>query len=286
MRKRRGVPVRQRRVSAELRELRRDAGLTCADVARALGTSITKISRMETGERGLYADDVAAMLGLYRVPTKRREELLALVRNGAEPNWWQLKPSDLPTEWRDLIALESEAIAIVNFQPLLVPGLLQTPEYATAVITGTNREMPEPTVTALVATRMARQTALTKRGAPTLHAILDEMVLRRPIGEPGVMQRQLQHLHTCSERPNISVQVLPFAAGATPGLDGPLVVLDLADGRSVVHLEARRAGAFLSEEPHIRSTRLAVRHLIALALAPDESRRLIADLERELRSTP
>ncbi|WP_326468195.1 helix-turn-helix transcriptional regulator, partial [Actinophytocola sp.] len=92
MTRRRGVPVRQRRVSTELRDLRKKAGLTCADVARALGTSITKISRMETGDRGLYPDDVAALLGLYRVPTKRREELLDLVRNGAEPNWWQLKP--------------------------------------------------------------------------------------------------------------------------------------------------------------------------------------------------
>ena len=116
MGRRPGVPVRQRRVSTELRELRKKACLTCADVAAALGTSITKISRMETGERGLYADDVAAMLGLYRVPTKRREELLALVRNGAEPNWWQLKPTDLPTEWRDLMALESDATAIVKLQ--------------------------------------------------------------------------------------------------------------------------------------------------------------------------
>jgi transcriptional regulator with XRE-family HTH domain len=270
--------VRQRRVSTELRELRKKAGLTCADVARALGTSIAKVSRMETGARGLYVDDVAAMLGLYHVPARRREEILDLVRNGGEPNWWQLKPTDLPTEWRDLIALENDAVTITNFEPLLIPGLLQTEEYAAALISGANHALSEPEVRALVAARMARKALLSKRNAPKLHAIIDEIVLRRPIGEPGVMDRQRQHLLTSAQRPNISLQVLPFEAGATPGLEGPIVILDLADGRSVIHLETRRAGTFLSEEPHIRATKLAIRELHALALAPEESLQLIAGI--------
>lgn len=281
MGRRPGVPVRQRRVSAELRELRKNAGLTCAEVAAALGTSITKISRMETGDRGLYIDDVAALLGLYHVPTKKRQELLDLVRHGADPNWWQLKPTDLPTEWLDLMTLEKDAVAIANFEPLVVPGLLQTSEYATALITGTNYELSESEVNKLVATRMGRQTLLSKREAPTMLAIIDEMVLRRPIGDPGVMQRQLQHLLTCAQRPNITLRVVPFRAGATPGLEGPIVIVDLGDGRSVVHLEARRAGTFLSEEPHVRATKLAVRELSAIAMAPDESLRLIASMVGE-----
>jgi transcriptional regulator with XRE-family HTH domain len=282
MGRRPGVPVRQRRVSTELRELRKKAGLTCSDVAKALGTSVTKISRMETGDRGLYVDDVAALLGLYHVPAKHREQLLDLVRNGGEPNWWQLKPADLPSEWRDLMTFESVATAIANFEPLLIPGLLQTPEYATALTRGIDDGLSDAAVDALVATRMGRQTLLTRRNSPTLHAIVDEMVLRRPVGGPGVMQRQLQHLLTCARRPNITVQVIPFKLGATPGLGGPIVILELADGRSVVHLEARRAGAFLSEEPHVTATKLAMRRLRALALAPDESGQLIAKLEGEL----
>ncbi len=283
MGRRPGVPVRQRRVSTELRELRKKAGLTCADVARALGTSITKVSRMETGDRGLYVDNVAAMLGLYHVPARRREEILDLVRNGGEPNWWQLKPTDLPTEWRDLIALENDAITITNFEPLVIPGLLQTPEYATTLISGT-KELSENEVNKLVATRMGRQALLTKRNAPTIQAIIDEMVLRRPIGDPGMMHRQLQHLLTSAQRPNITLQVVPFAAGATPALSGPIVVLDLADGRSVIHLEAQRAGAFLSEESHIQAIKLAIRRLRAVALAPEESMRLIAGIAGEARS--
>jgi transcriptional regulator with XRE-family HTH domain len=270
--------VRQRRVSTELRELRKKAGLTCADVARALGTSITKVSRMETGDRGLYVDDVAAMLGLYHVPARRREEILDLVRNGGEPNWWQLKPTDLPTEWRDLIALENDAITITNFEPLVIPGLLQTPEYATALISGTNYELSEGEVNRLVATRMGRQPLLAKRNAPSLIALIDEIALRRPVGDPGVMDRQRQHLVASAQRPNITLQIVPFEAGATPGLEGPIVILDLADGRSVIHLETRRAGTFLSEEPHVRATKLAAQRLRAQALAPEESIRLIAGI--------
>lgn len=142
--------------------------------------------------------------------------------------------------------------------------------------------MSENEVNALVATRMARQTLLTKRDAPILHAIMDEMVLRRPITPPDVMQRQLQHLGSCARRPNISVQVVPFSAGAPLALGGPIVILELADGRSVVHLEARRTAAFLSEEPHVGAIKLAMRRLRTLAMAPDESGRLIASIEGEM----
>jgi transcriptional regulator with XRE-family HTH domain len=262
-------------VAAELRELRKKAGLTCAEVAAELGVSVTKISRMETGERGLYPDDVSALLGRYKVPANKRQELMDQLRNGADPNWWQMKPADLPTEWRDLMHLENEAVAIANFEPILIPGLLQTAEYAAAMLRGVN-DFPEQEITNMVATRMGRQTLLSKRDAPTLHAILDEMVLRRPIGSTGVMQRQLQHLLTCGQRPNITLQVVPFAAGSTPGLEGPIVIIDLPDGRSVVHLETRRAGGFLSEESHVKATKLAWRQLRAVALAPDNSARLIA----------
>ena len=276
MPRRPGVPVRQRRVSTELRRLRKEAGLTCADAARALDVSITKISRMETGERGLYADEVAALLGLYRVPAKLRQELLDLVRHGQDPNWWQMKPADLPAEWRDLIQLEKDATAIANFEPIVVPGLLQTAEYATAVMQGINDVLPERASNAMVATRMARQALLTTRNAPTLHAIIDEMVLRRPIGVHGVMHRQLHHLIACAQRPNITIQVVRVAAGATPALEGPIVLIDLPDGEGVVHLETRRAGGFLSEKAHVQAIRLTWQRLRAVALAPDKSVRLIA----------
>jgi hypothetical protein len=179
------------------------------------------------------------------------------------------------------MALEADAVTITNFEPLVVPGLLQTSEYATTITRGIDEGLVENEVSGLVATRMGRQSLLDKRNAPTLHAIIDEMVLHRPIGDPGLMHRQRQHLLTMAQRPNVTLQVVRFATGATPGLGGPIVILDLADGRSVIHLETRRAGTFLSEEPHVRETKLAMRRLRALALAPEDSVRLIARIDGE-----
>lgn len=214
---RQGIPVRQRRVAAELRQLRKNAGMTCAETAKAMGVSVTKISQMETGDRGLYVDEVAALLGLYRVPAKLRQELLDLVRNGGDPNWWQMKPSDLPDGWRDLMQLEKDASAIANIEPILIPGLLQTSEYAAATIRGIYGDPPDHEVNAMVATRLARQSLLSQRNAPSPHAIVDEMALQRPIGDPGVMERQLQHLLTCAQRPNVKMQVAAPTVSRWPG---------------------------------------------------------------------
>jgi transcriptional regulator with XRE-family HTH domain len=269
-------------VSTELRRLRKEAGLTCADAAKALDVSITKISRMETGERGLYADEVAALLGLYRVPAKLRHELLDLVRNGHDPNWWQTSHGQLPAAWKDLIQLEADATEIANFEPILVPGLLQTAEYTSALFHGIDNSRPAAEVNALVATRMARQAVLTGQGATTLHAIVDEMVLRRPIGEPGVMRRQLGHLLSSTDRPNIQLQVIPVSAGASPALKGPLMIIDLPGSPRVLFYEANGAGVFFSEDQHLRPALLAWQRLRAIALSPLQTRSLIADIIGEM----
>jgi transcriptional regulator with XRE-family HTH domain len=135
MARRKGISVRQRRVSGELRALREARALSCNDVAKALGWSESKISRMETGERGLYADDVAAIMGFLQVPAKLRQELLDLVRTSEERNWHEIH-GKLPTNWKDLIKFESEASALYQYEPMVVPGLIQTPEYSRTLIQG------------------------------------------------------------------------------------------------------------------------------------------------------
>src|SRR3954453_17273891 len=142
MAKNKRVSVRQRRVSAELRTLRIAAGLTCLDVAKALDCSESKISRMETGDRGLYADDVSAILGLLRVPGAKRTELLALVREGEERNWHEIH-GKLPTNWKELMRFESEATTIRNYEPMLVPGLAQVSDYSRAIIQGTSPRLTD-----------------------------------------------------------------------------------------------------------------------------------------------
>ncbi len=259
--------------------------MTCADVARALGCSISKGSRMETGARGLYPDEVAAYLGMLHVPSALREELLALVRDCATPNWWQPRAGTLPTLWPDLMLLEADATTLHNYEPLAIPGLLQIPEYTRAVIKATIEEITEAEVDRLVAARIARQIILTRHQPLRLEVILDEAVLRRPVGGPQVMARQLRSLAESADKPNVSIQVVPFAAGASPGLTGPFLILDYADQSSLVYLEHRDNTAFLEEESHIRLARMDLRRLRSLAMPTEESARFVIKAADQLTMT-
>lgn len=276
-----GASVRQRRVSAELRALRMERGLTCQDVADALDCSVSKISRMETGVRGLYVDEVAAILGFLRATSKQRKELLDLVRDGEKPNWIQVG-SGLPRMWKDLIRIENDASVIYSYEPLVVPGLLQTGDYAREVIRAGNPDYAEGALDHLVRTRMGRQAILSRFNGPTLHVLLDEMVLRRPVGEPGVMSGQLQYLVHMASRSRIELAVVPFVAGAHPGMEGPVLLMEFLDQPTLAHVEVRGASGFLEETPQIAEVRLAWRGLRSMALSPDDSVRLIAEIAGEM----
>jgi transcriptional regulator with XRE-family HTH domain len=281
MRENNQASVRQRRVSAELRVLRQAKGLTCQQVADALDWSVSKVSRMETGVRGLFPDDVAAMLGYLEAPSKLRDELLALVRDGEKPNWIQIG-SGLPKHWKNLIRIESDATAIYNYEPIFIPGLLQTSDYAWAVIAAGNLDLSEGVVDQLVRTRIGRQALLSRSDAPMLSAMMDEMVLRRPIGGPGCMLGQLRHLLNLAARPQVEIQVVPFAVGANAGMEGPMMIMEFDAQPTLVHVEIRSASGFLEEPAELRRAKVAWRALRSMALSPEDSIRLIADLAGEL----
>src|SRR5439155_12638971 len=139
----------------------------------------------------LYADDVAAVLGYLQASGKLRQELLELVRNGEARNWHEIH-GKLPTIWKDLIEFEDQASGIYSYEPLLIPGLAQTPDYARTLIRGFNESLAEPEVDALVKARMSRQVVLSRSHAPRLHLMLEEMVLHRTMGDPVMMHGQLQ----------------------------------------------------------------------------------------------
>ena len=204
--------IRSRQVAAQLRALREKAGLSGAEVAKRMDMSPSKISRIETGNSGLQIEDVASLLGLYQVPTASRDELLDLVRRSEERGWWTRQPG-LPQLWRSLIDFEAKATRVQNYEALVVPGLLQTAEYARAVIQGIAPTISDAELDNLVAARMARQAVLTRASAPQFFAVLDEGALRRPVGEPGVMRRQLAHLLSVAEQPHVTLRVVPLAAG-------------------------------------------------------------------------
>src|SRR2546430_10409142 len=223
--RRKGISVRQRRVSRELRSLREARGLSCMDVARALDCSESKVSRMETGERGLYADDVAAILGFLQAPSDLRHELLELVRTGEQRNWHEIH-GKLPTNWRDLIEFENEASSISCYEPLLIPGIAQTPDYARILIHGFNEKLSADEVDALITARMSRQVVLGRPNGPQLYLMVEEMVLRRTMGDPITMFGQLQHLHAMATRRNIEIQVVPFDVEAKVAAQGSLLIME------------------------------------------------------------
>jgi transcriptional regulator with XRE-family HTH domain len=273
-----GVPVRVRRVSSELRELRLRSGLGAEEVAGALGFSMSKLSRMENGQRGLFADDVAALLGLYRVPAERRDELLKLVRNAANPNWWQVQGGRLPAMWADIIRFEKEAIAIHNYETMVIPGLLQTSEYAATILEGNGRDLKPAEVNALVGARMNRQTLLHSATAPAFEFLIEQSALERVVGSAGLMYRQLRQLISAASRDNVSVRVLPASLGAHPGLEGPFMLLEFKTHEDLVYLENRGSTAFLEEVEHVADAKSVLRRLCDDALSQEDSNQLIAHI--------
>ncbi|MGH3751921.1 MAG: helix-turn-helix domain-containing protein [Pseudonocardiaceae bacterium] len=273
--------IRSRQVAAELRTLREQAGLSGAEVAKLMGMSPSKISRLETGITGLQIEDVAALLGLYKVPAATRDELLDQVRRSEERGWWTRQPG-LPQLWRSLIDFEAKASRIHNYEALVVPGLLQTAECARAIIQGIAPAITETELSNLVAARMARQAALTRADAPQFVAVVDEGALRRPIGEPGVMHRQLHHLLVVAEQPHVMLRVVPLAAGAHAGLRGSFVILEFAEEPALVYLENHGTYSFLEEEVDLAAYRLALGTILSAALAPAATIELITQIATEL----
>ncbi|MFD9960460.1 helix-turn-helix domain-containing protein [Amycolatopsis sp. NPDC058986] len=274
---RKGISVRQRRVSAQLRMLRLERGLTCKDVADALDCSESKISRMETGVRGLYADEVSAILGFLKVPAQIRHELVALVRDGEERNWHEIH-GKLPPNWKELMQFETDAVSIRNYEPLLFPGLAQVPDYSRAIIRGVHPRLTDAEIDALVATRMSRQVIFSRRPAPNIHFIVDETVLTRPVCAAEIRRAQLRNLLSLSERKSTVVQVVPFTAPAYPGLDGSFAILDFDSASPVTYMNSPGTSSFLEDDAEIERVKLAWQDIHAVALSPDESMRLVADI--------
>ena len=269
--------VRSRTVAAELRRLRERRGLSCAEVARTLGVSASKISRIETGNSGMQVEDVAALLGFYQVAEAKREELLDLLRRRNQKGWWE-RQAGLPHLWRTLIDFENKATRIRNYEYAIVPGLLQTAEYSAAMIRATEPTLSDAELDNLVASRMARQTLLTRANAPQLLAVIHEVALRMPAGGPGVMKRQVQHLLTMAERPNVELRIVPMGAGAHVGLRGPFVMLEFREEPTLVFVENQNTGLFLEDEADILAYRVAYTNILNVALASDASADLITSI--------
>jgi transcriptional regulator with XRE-family HTH domain len=273
--------VPQRRLARMLRKLREDVGFTIEEVAEQLDLSPSTLSRVETAQVGVRTTDLRSLLDIYKVSDAQRDELLQLARERRQQPWWN-KYKDLP--YVTLASLERGTAEILQYSVQLVPGLLQTETYARNVL---NAIPPAHGVDVdrLLEFRMKRQELLTDAQAPRLWFVLDEAVLRRPVGVQQVMHKQLERLIDAAGLPNVTLQVLPFSVGVHAGMDGEFTILSYADPADpdVVYLETN-AGQHIDESTDVtRRYNSIFNELRAAALNPAESIRALANAKRSLR---
>ncbi|MES4889363.1 helix-turn-helix transcriptional regulator [Streptomyces sp. NPDC096012] len=279
-----GPAVRRRKLGAELRALRTRAGLTSGEAARLVGWHQSKVSRIETGASGVKPDDLRLLLDAYEVRDRHLRELLLILAGSEDaggPNrWWHAYRGVLPPTYRDYISLESQASAMRTLETTVVPGLLQTAEYARAVTRAAVNDLSEDRLDVLVEVRLARQDVLRSQHPLKLCAVLDEAVLRREVGGPEVMARQLERLCEAARLPQVRLQILPFTAGAHVGLTGPFVIFSFpsTSDLDVVVLDQLTSSLYLERKEDLMAYSEAFDSLQSHALSPEDSLDYIAGI--------
>jgi transcriptional regulator with XRE-family HTH domain len=265
-------------LGAQLRRLREEAGISAEKAGYAIRGSRSKISRMETGRVGLKIRDVEDLLTLYGVVGEReRAKVIALAKRSREPEWWTQYNDILPDWFETYLGLESAATAIRTFEMQFVPGLFQTEDYARAVTRLGHQTALTDEVERRVGLRLTRQDVLARQRPPRIWAVMDEAVLRRPIGGATVMREQLRRLAEAARLPHVTLQVIPFARGGHAGASGSFSILrfeeqDLPD---VVYIEQLTSAVYLDQRPDVEHYLEVVDQLSGEALTPAETMRFI-----------
>lgn len=266
--------IRRRELGVMLRDLRMGAGLTIDQVAERLLCSPSKISRIETARRALSPRDVRDLCDLYGVIDQAEvDRLMALSRESRQRAWWQ--EYDLP--YSTYLGLEAEASFIDEYKSGIVPSLLQTEDYARAVIRGMMPLVRGDVVEQYLKATLTRQRLLAQGTPPRLQVILDEAVLHHAVGEPSVMARQLDHILELVKQPNIKIQIVPYEIGAHPGLDSPFAILRFTDSLlpEVVYVEGLVGHLYLERKADVDRYKQAFNYLGGIALNLDDSIDLI-----------
>ncbi|MGP3984265.1 helix-turn-helix domain-containing protein [Streptomyces sp. KR80] len=274
--------VRRRRLGQELRRLRELKGMTAEEVAERLLVSQSKISRLENGRRSISQRDVRDLCGVYEVEDHRIvDSLMQMAKDSRQQGWWHAF-GDIP--YSVYIGLETDAASLRVYEPQMVPGLLQTPSYAEALITGALPEAASAEIDKRVQVRLRRQERIHAEESPLrLWAVLDESALRRIVGSRDVMREQLEQLAELSQMPHVTVQVMPFAMGAHPGVNGQYAILEFPDAAdsSVVYLEGVTSDLYLEKANDVQSYSVMYEHLRAQALNVGQSREFIIEAAKE-----
>lgn len=273
--------IRSRELGDALRQAMERAGLNGKRTARMLGWSESRVSRLLTGQLGATEIDISAFLAVCMVTGEERERLLRLTREQDQPGWLQQHGSSMPEQLKTLIDHESKAVEINEFEPDFVPGLLQTGDYAQALLER-SATIPAVEVQDRVAARLARQSLFSRDRRPQFTFYLHEFVLWLPVGGKEVMSDQLHSLLRMAVRSYISIRIIPVAYGAHAGTSGSCRLMDFTVFKPVAYVEEQTAGHFLEDPEEIATYRKIFASLANCALDERESKELITRLAIDL----
>jgi transcriptional regulator with XRE-family HTH domain len=276
-----GPTVLRMMLGAQLRRLREARGASPEEAGEAIRGTRSKISRLELGRSSFKQRDVADLLAFYQVTDEReREALLALARQANAPGWWHQYADLMPTWLETYIGLEEAASVIRTYEMQFVHGLLQTSDYARAVVRLRHEETPESEVTRRVDLRLHRQRLLTMAEGPQVWSVVDESALRRPYGGRDVMRAQLKHLIEIAAHPSVTLQVMPFSAGGHAAAGGPFTILrfpqpDLPD---VIYLEQLTSALYLDKPTDVDDYTDTMNQLCVDAAQPDKTEAMLKEI--------
>lgn len=280
-----GAPTARRIVlGAQLRRLREAADISRADAGYAIRGSDSKISRMELGRVGFKERDVADLLSMYGVSNEdERHVFLEMVRKSNERGWWHRYSGTMPNWFQDYVGLEESASLIQSHEVQFVPGLMQTEEYARAVVSHGRPELMDADGERRVALRMQRQKVLTRQNAPRLWAVVDESVLHRPIGGHRVLREQVEHLLDLTRQPNVTLQILPYQASGYAA-EGAFSILRFAEPSlpDIVYIEHLSGALYLDRVDELEVYGRVIDRLAVDAETPDRSRQLLSKFRQDI----
>jgi transcriptional regulator with XRE-family HTH domain len=275
--------VRRRRLSAELRKLRKESGKTREQVAEFVGCSPVTITRIESAQTAPRLADTARMLECYGITGERREVLMTLCSEARKRGWWHQYSGTIPAWFEVYVGIEGEASEIRSYQPELIDGRLQTETYIRALMLADVDVPSDEELERRVSLRITRQEQLSGDDAPKMWLVLNEGALRRQVGGSATMKEQLRHLIEVSRSHKVVLQVLTYAGGAHPAMDGAFEILRFPDPADpgIVYVQYRRGSIYLEDSSDVEAYAELFDHLRARALGPDESRALIEQLLAE-----
>jgi transcriptional regulator with XRE-family HTH domain len=277
-----GPTVQRRRLGIELRRLREAAGKTIDQVAQVLECSDSKVSRIENGQVSASPRDVRDMLAFYGVDSERRDELVEFARTARKKGWWEAYGD---TTLVPLVGLEAAADRILAYEPRAVHGLLQTRDYANALIRALQPGLPEEQIQRRVELRMTRQELLYREDAPEFFLVIEESALRRPVGGWSILRAQLQRLgEVMASKTSVALQILPLTIGEHAAIDGAFTVYEFSEPTDpdVVYFEHATADMYLEGAEQVDLYRTVFTRIQAEAMTPVESASLLASLIGEL----